>query len=128
MLLILIAISGVWVAVAQSTEYTGFLDANVESKDFPLFLQAGDSVLITTEATSGDLDTVLSLIDPNGITVAENDDRSRDIYDSAVGYTAPTSGEYTVQVRRFEDSNTSGHFVLEITVGDESVLAPLEEI
>jgi hypothetical protein len=128
MLVLLVVLSGVWTVLAQETEYTGYLDASGESKEFPLYLQAGDSVLITTEATSGDLDTVLSLIDPNGITVAENDDRSRDVYDSAVGYTAPSSGQYTVEVRRFEDSNTSGYFTLNISIGDESVLTPLEEI
>ena len=113
--------------VAQDFEYTGTLDAKTPSLEYPLQLEAGDSVLITTEATSGDLDTVLALIDSDGRVVAENDDRKSDTLDSALGYTSP-GGVYTVQVRRYEFSETSGSFRLEITLGDESVLEELELI
>lgn len=125
--LLLLAITPLAVA-AQDFEYSGTLNASVPSKDYSLQLNPGDSVLVTATATSGDLDTVLSLIDANGRTVAENDDRKSDTLDSALGYTSTDGGLYTVRVSRYEFSETSGNYTVEITVGDESVLAELELI
>ena len=114
--------------LAQDFEYTGSLDSKVPFQDYTIQLNPGESVLIAAEATSGDLDTVVALIDAGGMTVAENDDRKSDTLDSALGYTSVDGGTYTVQVRRYEFSETSGSFHLEITIGDESVLAELELI
>lgn len=113
---------------AQDLQFTGALDSKTPSLDFPIDLNTGDSVLITTEATSGDLDTLLRLIDPNGFIVGENDDRQSDTLDSALGHTATVDGTYTIQVARYEYSETSGNFRVDVTIGDESVLDQLELI
>lgn len=113
---------------AQELEYSGYLDAKVPSKEYQVVLNAGQSILATTTAVDGDLDTVLSLIDPAGVTVSENDDRRADTLDSALGYTVTETGTYTVVVQRYAYSNTSGHYTLAITVGDASVLEILEDI
>ncbi|MFO7323747.1 MAG: DVUA0089 family protein [Chloroflexota bacterium] len=112
---------------AQGKIFNGYLDENTPSMEYPFYLSAGDSVLLLTTATDGDLDTVLSLVDPSGKLVAENDDRRADTLDSALGYTATESGRYTAVVSRYPYSNTSGHFTLEITIGDLSILEMLED-
>jgi len=111
---------------AQSQDYTGYLDAASPSQDYTLSLDVGQSVLLTVNSTDGDLDTVLTLNNPQGQLVSRNDDRGQNNYNSALGYTAVTSGDYTVVVSRYQHGGGSGHFRLTITVGnDESVLDPL---
>lgn len=115
-------------ALAQDQHHTGQIDSVNTTVDFPVQLNAGDSVLVMVEATSGDLDTVVRLMDPSGLIVSENDDRSANTLDSALGHTATVSGTYIVQVSRYAYSDTSGRFALDITVGDESLLSQLELI
>jgi len=127
---------GVSAAVAQQqpqvTEITGAIDNTLWSKDYPLYLQEGQSVLITVEATSGDLDTYLELYSPANLLVSANDDRNTfaGIYDSALGYTALTTGTYTVRVTRYEQENgtSTGSYRLTITVGDASILSALQTL
>ncbi|MCS7071092.1 MAG: PPC domain-containing protein, partial [Anaerolinea sp.] len=125
---------GVGAAAAQQqpqvTRITGSISDTLWSKEYALPLIEGQSVLITVEATSGDLDTYLELYSPSNRLVAANDDRNTrgGIYDSALGYTAPISGTYTVRVTRYEQERgtSTGDYLLTITVGDESVLEALE--
>lgn len=124
--MLLLFVSGT--VLAQSLTYSGTLNESTPSLDYKITLNAGDTVIVTTEATSGDLDTVVSLIDPTGMVVAENDDRQASTLDSAIGFTATTSGAYTVRVSRYAYSDTSGNFNVDIEIGDESLLAALEMI
>lgn len=129
LLIIACFVTGVVVAQDQTERrYTGYIDSNVPMKEYPLDLVEGDAVLILAEATSGDLDTVIYLLNSDGDIVASNDDRSGDSYDSALGYIVGESGEYTLQVTRYEGSNTSGYFRVTITIGDESVLSELDSL
>ncbi len=136
---LLVVILAVWAVSAsavsaqqqpQVTRITGSITDTLWSKDYALPLIEGQSVLITVEATSGTLDTYLELYSPSNRLVAANDDRNTmgGIYDSALGYTAPIGGTYTVRVTRYEQERgtSTGDYVLTITVGDESVLAALE--
>jgi hypothetical protein len=114
---------------AQDITHSGHIDSTAPYKSYPFELAAGQSVLITAEATEGDLDTYLTLYDPSGASVAENDDRiTGEILDSVIGYTATVGGTYTVKVSRYEPGDSSGDFVLNITIGDESVLAGLDSL
>ncbi|MFQ3566716.1 MAG: MXAN_6640 family putative metalloprotease [Aggregatilineales bacterium] len=116
-------------AESETIVYTGFIDSNTTLKEYPLPLEAGQFVFILAEATSGDLDTYLYLFDPDGQIVSSNDDRSADSYDSALGYQAPFTGVYTVQVTRYPGYVSSGTYRLQITIGDDSsVLDPLLEL
>jgi hypothetical protein len=128
-IILFIIAAGVGLASAQDLTYSGYIDSTAPSKSYTFELQAGQSALITAEATSGDLDTYLTLYDPSGASVAENDDRNPgEILDSALGYTATVGGTYTVRVSRYEPGDSSGNFVLNITIGDESVLAGLDQL
>lgn len=70
----------------------------------PISLSAGEVVTITVRDTSGTLDTRITLRDPNGVVVAENDDHasgdtSLDQFDSRIqNYVAPQAGTYTIEV------------------------------
>ncbi len=127
LLLICLLCCTVGTVLAQET-FTGYLDNRVDSKSYPLTLNQGDIVLITAEATQGDLDTVVSLFNPDGQLVGKNDDRRSDIYDSALIYTAQVSGEYTVEVSRYEDGLSSGSFELRITIGGSELIAEYNEL
>lgn len=113
---------------AQTLTFRGYLDATVPFKDYPITLNAGQSVLITAEAQSGNLDTLVELYDPNGRIVASNDDRNGETLDSALGYTAVNGGTYTVRMTRYQGAESSGHYLLTIVIGDSSVLEPLDSL
>lgn len=92
-------------------------DDNV-SQEFTFEGAAGDVVTLLAYATSGDVDTVLTLAGPDGTLIAENDDADFSTTSSAIlDQPLPTDGTYTVTVTRFEGVNgqTSGTFELSIT-------------
>ncbi|MFN8378916.1 MAG: MXAN_6640 family putative metalloprotease [Anaerolineae bacterium] len=115
-------------AVAQDnheTVFEGFLDSSVPDKTYPITLEPGQALLLVSEATSGDLDTVVSLYDSTGRLVVQNDDRSDESYDSALGYVSESGGPYKVVIARYPDTDSSGHYTLRMVIGDESVLDEL---
>lgn len=67
----------------------------------------GEVVTITARATDNSLDPVMSLLDPSGDEVADNDDHEDDDpalerFDSRIeAFTLPDTGTYTVQVRGY---------------------------
>jgi hypothetical protein len=124
------------VAIVQAQDeprvirYDGALNNSTPSRDYTLSLFAGDSALITAEAISGDLDTVITLYNPDGRLVASNDDRSDTSLDSAIGYQATADGDYRLSISRYlaEEGTSAGSYALTITIGEESVLLPLDEL
>jgi len=113
-------------AVSPRTQtFTGTINAEITSKEYIITLEAGDAVLIVAEAVRGDLDTVVTLYNPDGVVVAQNDDRNPDTFDSALGYIAAVSGDYRVEISRYAQSDTRGNYELEITIGDSSILERL---
>ena len=122
---LVITLSTAMIVHAEPQVFTGTLDG-----DHPTFvtrfdLKAGDLVIITANATSGGLDTYLSLSNPAGVVVAENDDRNYHDQDSALGYTAKKDGTYTITLSRFDDEG-GGDYRLNIEVGDISLLDALD--
>lgn len=107
---------------AQGREFTGYLDDSKPSVTYPVALEVGQSIVVAADALNGDLDTFLTLTDPGGQIVAQNDDRNILQLDAAVSFTATIGGSYTVTLSRYEPGNTSGGYKLIIYVGDESVL------
>jgi|GEM_PF-1335765 len=75
--------------------------------------QAGQVISVTSKATSGDLDTFLTLQTPDGRVIASNDD-----FDSTnavlVGVTLPTDGIYVITLSRVGTSShgSSGNYDL----------------
>lgn len=109
-------------------QFTGALDDARTSQDFTLGLEAGQTILLLSDATSGNLDTVLTLFDPEGFLVATNDDRGDGTLNSAVAYTVPASGTYQVTVERFPRSTSSGGFRLTVQIVDASVVDTLNAL
>jgi hypothetical protein len=130
-LCVLLVAAGVTAVSAQQvreTRFDGFLDAQVPSKSYPVSLDAGQVLLVVTEAIDGDLDTVVSVLNPDDALVAQNDDRAENTLDSALGYIAAESGPHTVLIERYSGSDSSGHYRLRIVIGDESILEELNAI
>lgn len=64
--------------------------------------QEGDTVSISTFAVSPELDTVLTLKDPNGREVATDDDGGGRLGNSLIVYTIRETGEYTIIVGSYQ--------------------------
>ncbi len=109
-------------------EYTGTLDDDQTALEYPVELSAGQTLLALSDATSGDLDTVLTLLGPDGFPVASNDDRGDGSLNSAVAYTAPSAGTYLLTIERFTRSTSSGDFQLILSSVDASVVDTLMEL
>lgn len=126
---------------ATTIEYgqsaTGRLDANTFAVAYCFTGEAGDTVVIEAEATSGNLDTFLVVTDPAGETIlAENDDIDSTNTDSQITYTLPESGMYLILVSRFggEQGTSSGRFRLALSssssgggLGSSGTPVPVED-
>ncbi|MBW4437241.1 MAG: PPC domain-containing protein [Pleurocapsa minor GSE-CHR-MK-17-07R] len=115
---------------AQSDEqvFTGTINSGTPDT-YEISLTAGQAVLITAEATSGDLDTYLRLLDPNRAIVGENDDRRLGVItDSALGVVAEITGTYTIEMTRYPEAPSSGNYELVVRTGDPSILSALNEL
>lgn len=80
--------------------------------------QTGDEVTVTMEATSGDLDTLLIISDPEIENIfAENDDFGSSS-DSQITFELPASGQYLIFASRFNmgDGSSTGDFSLTLSV------------
>lgn len=81
------------------------------ARDYVVNLQAGDQV--TIDVTSDEFDTLVSLMDDNGITISENDDGPDGTTNSLLFARITDSGEYTVRVRAYAGQG-SGNFQLKL--------------
>lgn len=124
LLLVLLSIApALTLAQPASTTLTGLIDDDTPFVAVPLAVAADDTTLkIDIDKTSGDLDTLLYLVDPNGTIVAENDDRARGVYDSSIEFPRATAGQYTVIATRYNvaDGSSSGEFRLVIEQIEET--------
>lgn len=111
-------------AAAQDEEpivYPGFIDDDQEEMDFTVTLSEGDGVLVTAIAQDGNLDPMIAVFNPDGQQIANNDDGFPNSTDSRLAFTAHDNGIYRINVTRYDES-TDGNFVLEITIGDVTLL------
>lgn len=115
------------VTQAQNLIIHDYLDENSPPVERLFGFQAGDTVLVIARATSGDLDTVLTLQDSDGKVVAENDDFNPDTLDSAFAFTITETGAYTVILEVFENASY-GDYTLTVEVGDESLFQIIEDM
>jgi len=80
--------------------------------------QPGDIVSVDMAATSGNLDTLLMLLDPNGNQIATNDDRDLGITNSLILNAALVlDGTYTVIATRYGQNlgGTQGDYTIALT-------------
>jgi hypothetical protein len=82
---------------------------------YPVVLQAGQEVRVSAVATSGTLDPYVSLADPGGAVVAENDDRDAATLDSYLVHSAAVAGEHVVIMSNI--AGTAGTYALTIEFG-----------
>jgi hypothetical protein len=83
--------------------YQGTIDEGAAGAPYPLELASGDAVLLQTQALSGDLDTIITLLDPNGTELRSNDDANLGAgnLNSALFFQAENAGTYTVVVSNY---------------------------
>lgn len=108
--------------------HEGSLNAEQPSRDYPLQLTAGQTILVLADTTGGDLDPVIRLSDVNGDPVAANDDRGDGSLNSAFAYTAAATATYTLNIERYRRSDTSGNYLLVITNVDRSVVDTIQAL
>lgn len=108
--------------------YQGEINDTTTSRDYTVNLAAGQTVLAVSDATSGNLDTVLRLSAPDGYPVALNDDRGDGSLNSAFAFTAREAGAYTLQISRFAQANSSGAYRLELSTVEPSVVDRLQAL
>lgn len=79
---------------------------------------ADDSVSISMETTSGDLDPFLFLYAPDGTLVERNDDRESGNRNALIALTLPQRGTYVIEATRFDQATTrtSGTFRLTLAL------------
>ncbi|MEQ1809676.1 MAG: DUF6055 domain-containing protein [Terricaulis sp.] len=103
-------------ATAQTLDQhlSGEVTKDQPTASFPLHLEAGQIVTLTT-ATSSNLDTVLTLNGPDGQSIAQNDDVEPGVLTSRVVFVAQTAGAYTAVVSGYGESQ--GPFELNVRYG-----------
>lgn len=69
------------------------------AKDYVVDLEAGDQ--ITVDAISDDFDTLVTLMDANGITISENDDGPDGSTNSLLFARISEGGKYTIRIRSY---------------------------
>lgn len=116
-------------ALNYGDSVTGTIDGATFEHSYTFEGTAGEAVTIELSATSGDLDSYLGLIGPDGNLLTENDDidLASGITNSAItNYTLPETGTYTIIATRFDSENglTSGDFTLTLSQGEATTTQP----
>lgn len=112
----------------QIAHYEGQINDAHPSQEYFVNLAAGQTLLAVSDATSGNLDTVLRLSSTDGYPVAMNDDRGDGSLNSGFAFTAPQAGRYRLELYRYEQTRTSGAFRLTLTSVDRSVVDTLQAL
>ncbi len=102
---------------AQPSATTGTLTDEQFFQAFPVTVpQDGQTLVITLEAASGDLDTLLYLLNPQGNILAQNDDVERGNSNSRIVYANVPAGDYIIIATRYkmQEGTSTGDFVLQV--------------
>ena len=113
---------------APIAHYEGQINDAHPSQEYSVDLAAGQTLLAVSDATSGNLDTVLRLSGADGYPVAMNDDRGDGSLNSAFAFTALQAGRYRLEVYRYEQGNSSGAYRLTLTSVDRSAVDTLQAL
>ncbi|NET73299.1 MAG: peptidase [Sphaerospermopsis sp. SIO1G2] len=82
------------------------------ARDYSIRLEKGDNLAI--DLSSDNFDTIITLLAPNGSTVAENDDGPDGTSNSLLFTRITKTGNYIVRVRSFGETGI-GNFKLKVT-------------
>lgn len=105
-------------SIAQNVAATGVLTARQPYVAYGFAAQAGDVVSVQMDATSGSLDTLLLLVDPNGNIVDSNDDREVGNTNSSISnFSVILAGNYVVVATRYGQAlgGTEGDYSLTLS-------------
>jgi len=83
---------------------------------YKITLTAGQSIIVTATTPDGTVDTYVNIYDPTGTTILTyNDDYPGGVFtsDSKLGFTAPTSGTYYIDMGAWGD-DSSGAYTLSV--------------
>ncbi|MEZ4666652.1 MAG: PPC domain-containing protein [Anaerolineae bacterium] len=103
------------IALSADTPASGSITSSNPYATYSFSGQTGQVVSLQLNASSGSLDTLLMLLDPNGNLVASNDDREQGVTNSAItNFSLILSGEYTVIAARYGQAlgGTEGEYTL----------------
>ncbi len=100
--------------------FTGFMSDTTADAEYEFYMEIGQGVIFRIDDTSGTLDPVAAIKNPDGEVVAYNDDRELNNLNSQAVYVAEVSGTYTAVVSNF--SGTSGEYraTIAITTAQEA--------
>jgi len=107
---------------------TGAIDEDQSSREYPILLEAGQTLLVLADTMSGDLDPVLRVLGPDGQPVALNDDRGDGSLNSGIAITATETAEYTVVMERYSGGNSSGEYSLVMSLVDAAIVDELRAL
>jgi hypothetical protein len=127
LLLLIFVFVGVQITAAQdSVEFEGTIEDPDDLVPYEIELEEGDTITVTAEATSGNLDTYIGLLDPDGEVVIENDDIDTEggNFDSQFEYEAEDDGVHTIVVTAYDGT---GDYLLTIE-GEFGEVTPLDPI
>jgi hypothetical protein len=97
-----------------------------EEDEYPIELEEGQGLIAAVYGTDAEIDTMVSLRDPDGIELITNDDRGDyDTLDSQLAFIAQEDGEYTIIVSNYPES--PGEYRLEIYFASEEETAFAEQ-
>lgn len=99
---------------SERREFAGELSATSPRISFPLRLNAGQVVTLTT-SSDRNVDTILTLAGPDGRALATNDDSEPGVLSSRIVYVAQQRGNYSAIVTGYQGA--TGAFRLEIHPG-----------
>ncbi len=117
------------VSAEPVTTLTGTISDAAPEQRFAIDLFANETIFVTAEATSGDLDTLLTIVDAGQRVLAQNDDYNPQVsLNSALTFTSAAAGTYYFVVSRYEGAagDSSGDFVLSVyrdAAADEAISA-----
>ena len=106
--------------------FTGTIRTDEDEEEYPLQLQAGDNIIAALYETDNRMDTLLYVLDPNGMEILRNDDRGDyDTLDSQIAFTAQVDGEYTLVVTNYPGA--PGDYRLEVYFATSEEVALAEQ-
>ncbi len=128
LLLFLLGLMPALVVAQTERNLSGFIDNETPYLELAFSVaRTGSQITVDMLPTSGDLDTLLYLVDNTGNIIDQNDDRVRGDVSSLIEFPSARSGQYRVIATRYgvQNGDTSGDFDLKVIVTPPKVEEPI---